>query len=204
MLFVEGGYVMTKSIVITKEMIDVAAFELVRKEGVEALSARNIAKELNCSTQPIYNTYEGMDEIRRITVDRVIDFVMKRIVTYKKTGRPFLDSGLGYINFAKTERVLFREFQLNVSGANEKKNDLGDPQIRALMDGDEYVQEYNLTKSGKDNVFKKIMIFTYGVAVLSYLDRLYMSEEEVVTLLKDISEDYLKQEALGKKEEVME
>ena len=45
---------MPKSTVIAQEVIIEAAFELVRKEGFEVLSARNIAKQIGCSTQPIY------------------------------------------------------------------------------------------------------------------------------------------------------
>ena len=194
---------MTKSITITKDMINDAAFELVRTEGIEALSARNIAKRLNCSTQPIYNAYASMDEIRELTMARLMEYVMGIIVRYKSTNRPFLDSGLGYIYFAKTEKVLFQKFELNVERIKEENSEFGNPQIRALMDVDPDVQKYNLTKEGKDNVFKKIMIFTYGVAVLSYLDKLIMSEEEVIVLFEEICESYLEQEALGKKEEVV-
>ena len=190
---------MTKSITITKKMIDDAAFELVRGEGIESLSARNIARRLGCSTQPIYNTYGSMDAIRTATMTRLENFVRDIIMTHKKTGRSFLDSGLGYIHFAKTEKVLFHGFELKVASEQDEKCDIGNPQIRALMDEDEGIQKYNLSKEGKDNVFKKIMIFTYGIAVLSYLGKLHMSETEVVAMLDDICESYLEQETLEKK-----
>lgn len=45
---------MLRSTIIAQEVIIEAAFELVRKEGFEVLSARNIAKQIGCSTQPIY------------------------------------------------------------------------------------------------------------------------------------------------------
>jgi len=45
---------MPRSTIIAQEVIIEAAFELVRKEGFEVLSTRNIAKQIGCSTQPIY------------------------------------------------------------------------------------------------------------------------------------------------------
>mgnify|MGYP001642293536 FL=1 len=45
---------MPRSTIIAQEVIIEAAFELVRKEGFEVLSAQNIAKQIGCSTQPIY------------------------------------------------------------------------------------------------------------------------------------------------------
>ena len=45
---------MPRSTIIAQEVIIEAAFELVRKEGFEVLSARNIVKQIGCSTQPIY------------------------------------------------------------------------------------------------------------------------------------------------------
>ena len=44
---------MPKSTTITQEIIIETAFEMVRKEGFAVLSARNIAKQIGCSTQPI-------------------------------------------------------------------------------------------------------------------------------------------------------
>ena len=45
---------------IPKDKIIDAATELVRKNGMSALNARTLAKELGCSTRPIYITLEHM------------------------------------------------------------------------------------------------------------------------------------------------
>ena len=38
---------------VTREMIIDAAFEIIRNTGIEAVNARTVSKELNCSTQPV-------------------------------------------------------------------------------------------------------------------------------------------------------
>ena len=55
---------MPPKIKITKEQIVYTAFELVKKYGDGALNARTLAKELNCSTQPIFSNYTSMNDLR--------------------------------------------------------------------------------------------------------------------------------------------
>lgn len=45
---------MAKKIVITKDKILEAAFKIVREKGIEEVSNRTIAKELDSSIRPIY------------------------------------------------------------------------------------------------------------------------------------------------------
>ena len=49
----------------TKEMILEAAIKLFKKEGSDAITAKNIAKELNCSVAPIYSVYMSLDDLKR-------------------------------------------------------------------------------------------------------------------------------------------
>ena len=49
---------------IEKEDILRAAVQVVRTQGEGALSVRGIAKELGCSTQPLYSEFGSMEELR--------------------------------------------------------------------------------------------------------------------------------------------
>ena len=51
---------MPPKVKITKEEITAAALELLRQRGMEAINARAVAKELGCSTQPIFSNYSTM------------------------------------------------------------------------------------------------------------------------------------------------
>ena len=64
---------------IFREDILKAAVHLVQQEGASALSVRNIAKELNCSTQPIYSQFESMETLR----DALMAYIREaKFVTY--------------------------------------------------------------------------------------------------------------------------
>lgn len=180
---------MPKSVVITKEMIDEAVFSMVRESGIAVLTARNIAEKLCCSTQPIYKTYESMEELKKSASERLLEFMMGCIMEYKKTGCAFLDSGLGYIHFAKTEKVLFQMFCLDKNYHNILKPDIGNEAVRALMYRE--LEETNLSKSAKDKIFLQTMIFTYGLAVLVFLDHVDLGEDAIAQLLQESFDSYV-------------
>ena len=104
---------MPKATTITKEMIIDAAFGIVREEGFKALSARNISKKTGCSTQPIYWVYKNMDDLKQDVITKMISYLNKILTDYKKTGKPFLDYGLGYIYIAHAEPALFKAIYLD-------------------------------------------------------------------------------------------
>ena len=54
---------------IEKEDILRAAVQVVRTQGEGALSVRGIAKELGCSTQPLYSEFGSMEELRATLLD---------------------------------------------------------------------------------------------------------------------------------------
>ena len=99
---------MPKAITITKEIIVDSAFEIVRKEGFQSLSARNISKRIGCSTQPIYWAYKNMEDLKQDVITKMVTCLNGVIGNYRKTGKPFLDYGLGYIYAAYTEPTLFK------------------------------------------------------------------------------------------------
>ncbi len=91
----------------TEEMLLGAAFKIVRHQGIKKLSARSLAKELNCSTTPIYRYLDSMDKVEKIMRKRAINLLLEYQLT-RRTGHAFFDMGLGYILFAKNEKNLFR------------------------------------------------------------------------------------------------
>ncbi len=89
------------------ESIIDAAFEIVRREGWGGLSARAIAKKLNCSTRPIYDHVKSMKILEEEVVKKIIDCFYKYL-SASKTGDAWMDQALGYVQFAMEEKQFFR------------------------------------------------------------------------------------------------
>ena len=50
---------------ITRDMILSAALELLKGGGMGAVNVKSLARRLDCSTQPIYLSFDNMDALRR-------------------------------------------------------------------------------------------------------------------------------------------
>ena len=55
---------MAPKVKVTKGQILTAAVNIVRRDGIGALNARDLAKRLNCSTQPIFSCYSTMEKLK--------------------------------------------------------------------------------------------------------------------------------------------
>lgn len=88
----------------TREAMIKGAFELVRREGYDALTARSLAAELGCSTQPIMYRFPDLSELREEVYRRADEFHTR----YLLEGSDLMDIGLRYVRFAAEEPRLFR------------------------------------------------------------------------------------------------
>ena len=95
---------MPKKPTTTKEDMIEGAFRLVREQGHEALTARNLAAFLGCSTQPIMYRFPNLDIRKDLTYRRADAFHRE----YLLAGWDLLEIGLRYIRFAQEEPQLFR------------------------------------------------------------------------------------------------
>ena len=95
---------MSKKPATTKEAMIEGAFSLIREQGHEALTVRNLAALLGCSTQPIMYQFPDMETLRELTYQRADAFHSAYILA----GEDLLETGLRYIRFAEEEPRLFK------------------------------------------------------------------------------------------------
>ena len=95
---------------IPREKILQAAFEMTRKEGSESLSVRSIAKACNCSTQPIYLSFTGIDEIKDEVYKMTMNYFYKYMLNIiaRKEYPEYKAIGMAYVKFAHDESELFK------------------------------------------------------------------------------------------------
>lgn len=121
---------------ISKEDIVTAAVALVRKDGVQAINARNIASALNCSTQPVFSNFATMDDLRNAVVEAADALYREYMQRETESGAypPYKASGMAYIRFAKEEKELFKLLYMRDRSAENipEQTDTGD-QMEAMV-----------------------------------------------------------------------
>ena len=121
-----------------KQKIIEKAFEMVRTEGYEALTARKLAQELHCSTQPIYQAFADMKELKIELINKAQETMLDYIKDNFDKALPVkLAYILAYIRFAGEEKYLFQLIftsgGLNFNGRNKPDTGMMDLDINMLI-----------------------------------------------------------------------
>lgn len=168
----------------TREEIIAAAMKIVRKKGVEAVTAREIGNVLGSSARPIFTVFESMDEVH----EEVKKAAMAEFEKYAEKALNFTPIfkafGVQFINFAKEEPKLF---QLLYMQENESSVSL-DEELKSLgsmLDVciDSIQRDYDITLDEARILFEQVWIFTFGIGVLCAGKTCHFSDEKIFQLL---------------------
>ena len=174
---------MPTKIRISKEMILDAAFEIVRKDGMEKLSNRELASKLKCSIRPIYYQFENVEEMQKelyLKIEQyfykfILDNMVKEIPKYKQVG-------INYIKFAKKEKKLFQTLFMSDTGLT--------PDAFVTKAGEDYKEieklikiSTNLNEDDIKDFHTKMWIFCHGIATLVANDTIKLTDNQIQDLL---------------------
>ena len=95
---------------INKTMILNAVLNITKERGFEAVNARSIAGELQCSTRPVFTCYRNMEELKKEFLLFAYEYYNRYTYKYEKTVpvKPYLLFPLSYVEFAREETNLFK------------------------------------------------------------------------------------------------
>nr|WP_307775017.1 TetR/AcrR family transcriptional regulator [uncultured Cetobacterium sp.] len=153
---------MPKKAIFKREQIHAKAFEMFEKHGLDYITARNLAKELNCSPAPIYSCYSSMDELKIELIEEAKNIFMDYVLK-PETDMVFLNSGIGLCAFAREEKELFKSIFLrnnSYGGLLKRFRDL----MKVEMEKDE--RFYNLPIDFKYELFLDCWLIGHGLATL--------------------------------------
>lgn len=161
---------------ITKEAIIDIAFAITRENGFDHVTARLLAKELNCSTQPIFHIFEKMDDIKSEVYKKTRTYFTEYMFqSPENSDIPlFLNMGLRYVELAQTEKHLFRLLCMSDSFQLNSIYDLAN----------------NIPLQIDTKTFIKTWIFTHGIASIIATNTTTLSQIEIQELLIEASKDF--------------
>lgn len=175
---------MPPKVKVTQDQIIQAAMDIVRESGIDALNARALAKQLDCSIQPIFKNFETMGSLKQALLEKA----QKIYDAYTQKGtenpNPFLGIGLGYIQFAQEEKNLFKllfmtnEFK-QTSLIQIIKDDENQEVVRLVA------QLSGLSLVLSEQLFIDVWLITHGIASMCATNDIELSLDEVTTILRD-------------------
>lgn len=170
---------MGRKSVVSKEMIVKAAVEILQQSGYEKVSIRNIAKLLACSTQPIYNCYDSMDDIDQDLCDYIYSYMLSHFMEKQSDEDAFLQMGLGYIEFAKTESKMFEFLYFS-----KRNKGISNDHLNRLRESAKKGQQMdNLDDRILAAIHEKASIFVHGLAAMLMQQNDLYSKAEIKQLI---------------------
>lgn len=176
----------------SKEEIVAAALEIVRKEGIDALTARRLGTALNSSSRPIFTVFGSMNELVHETIMAARALYNQYIAKALTDEKPFKATGMAYIRFAVDEPRLFA---LLFMTENQEAHDLANV-LKAIDENsssilNEIKREYGLDDEKAYLIYQYLWIFTHGIASLSVTKVCRFEDEETDKMLTDVFKSIL-------------
>jgi len=177
--------IMPPRIKVSKESIIDSAFNLLKKQGISKVNARDLASDLKCSVQPIFRTFDQMENLKKELykyVEGVFDKYMEEGMLKHRI--PFLGMGKAYINFAKYEPNLFKFLFMSdeFKGRNllQMVRDEANNEIIGIISG-----MTSLSFNESQTLFLNIWLVTHGIASLMATNDCDFDEEQIESILMD-------------------
>lgn len=177
----------------TREEITKTALNLVRKEGLEKLTARYLGKKLGSSSFPIFTVFENMDELHEEVIKAAMSLYNQYVKRALKSESPFKEIGKQYILFAIKEPILF---QILFMSEKDKKPSIEntlpfiDNNYKEILISIQ--NTYNLPESKANKLYLHLWIYTHGIATLCANRMCVFSAEEINTRLTEVFEALIK------------
>ena len=174
---------MPTKIRISKDMILNAAFDIVRKDGIEKLSNLELAKRLNCSIRPIYYQFKNVEEMQKELYKKIEHYFYKFLLDNMVDEIPkYKQVGINYIKFAQKEKKLFQILFMTDIGLT--------PDAFVSKAGDDYKEIKKIIKISaniKDEDIKdfhtRMWIFSHGIATLVASGSIKLTDKQIQDLL---------------------
>ncbi len=179
---------------IPKEKILKAALDILIRDGYAAVNIKTIAKELNCSTQPISWHFGNMEGLRKALAEYAMDYANQKMISSAGGMDSFINVGGGYIHIAFDEPNLFR--YLYMSGESGYHADGFDVLMNA-DDNAEIVEKLSqylkIPKENAGRFVQNTIIYTHGLATFVVSGLIKSSKEQVMQMVMQAAVAFLAQ-----------
>ena len=153
---------MVRKSVYARDDVIAAGLAVLEKDGAGQFSARRVAEELGASTAPVYSNFANMDELTVAVNEAVVDMMLS-LMLEKHTDDPFLNMGVGVLEFARRRPRLYGAVFLHaaedcVAGEKVQATLLERMEVLPVLD--------QLMPVERILVLNKLSIFTHGLATM--------------------------------------
>lgn len=180
---------MARKETVTKSILLEAAFAMLKEEGIESVTARKLATKANCSTQPIFRIYTGMEDLYADLYTMAVNFFNEYVEAFPRTTVvPFVNLGHSYISFAQRNPQIFKFIFLTDNRYGRTLYDLVNGANGNVTREIQAAKGQGATDPS--GLFMKMWIFIQGAATMSLSGDYDLGDEETISMLKDAYQSF--------------
>ena len=169
-----------------REEIVNAAWCVARKNGIDAVTAREVAAELGVSPRPIFTWFETMEQLKAEVFERAKQCYRTYIERGLAGAIPFLGMWRQHFRFAREEPELYRLLFLarpgKVSGGAMEAFRFAQDLAR-----DSVMRVYNMDAQTADRFFRDLWLVAFSFTTLIVTDNCSYTDEEMLAVGTEIS-----------------
>lgn len=165
-----------------KEEIVDAALQIARTQGIDAVTAREVAKALQVSVGPIFTWFSSMDQLKEEVYARARECYRCSIERGLAEPVPFLGLWQQYIRFAREERELYKLLFLTKPGGTTEALRISQALARPSV-----MRIYNMDADTADKFFRDLWLVAFSFATLIVTEDCPFREEEMFAIGTEIS-----------------
>lgn len=168
----------------TKEEIAAAALEIIKEDGVAALTARALSKRLGSSASPVFTLFQNMEEVKWAARALALKEFEAYTADFPDYSPAFKRIGMQMVSYAIHEPELFKllfmqEYPQRQSfdSAIANLGSMSDTCTRLIQ------RDYAMTAEQAKLLFEQMWVYTFGIGALCAMQVCDFTEEEIAERL---------------------
>ncbi len=164
----------------TKEEVTKIALDIIKEDGINALTARSLGARLGTSSRPVFTAFKNMDEVKWEARELAMREFEQYADDFENYTPAFKRIGMLMVSYAINEpelfKLLFMQEHPDGQSFEETIADLGNmAQVSIKL----IERDYELTGEQAKILFEQMWVHTFGIGALCAMKVCDFTEEEI-------------------------
>ncbi len=182
----------------TKEEVLTVTIDFIRENGIEALTARELAKKLESSTKVIFSLFSNMKNLEDEAKFAAENIFSEKVNLALKDDSPFKRLGVEYILFSKNEPKLFQWLFMKKGieiGSFKDFLPMRDYEYRSVIESID--EEYKISIENAKKLYEHLFIYSHGIATLTVTGIYNFTPTEIIEYMTEVAKSLIVQYLRG-------
>ena len=176
----------------TKEEVLAVTIDFIRENGIEALTARELAKKLDSSTKVIFSLFSNMKNLEDEAKFAAENIFSEKVNLALKDDSPFKRLGVEYILFSKNEPRLFQWLFMKKGIEVESFKDflpMRDYEYKSVIESID--EEYKISIENAKKLYEHLFIYSHGIATLTVTGIHNFTATEIIEYMTEVTKSLI-------------